>query len=234
MFLLSASIFAQYSQIRVSEGFCERASSQSVLACMRSPSCTIWRIFVNGALSTFFLLDASPLRIAMFVLAQTLLCRCWCTVPPRRTPAAPPAARNADMTPPPGPSLAFMAAQGWLLSEPQAATASLLTASSCSPLRPAPFLTVKSPLSSSHSSSTRANLSHVLIPHAQYDFTLKKDAPKKRRKPVDSKLRERLKRETASPYKNNWIGIIVVAVFILVILYNVLPNESPVIPIPDL
>jgi len=66
------------------------------------------------------------------------------------------------------------------------------------------------------------------------DFTLKKDAPKKRRKPVDSKLRERLKRETASPYKNNWIGIIVVAVFILVILYNVLPNESPVIPIPDL
>eukprot|EP00188_Purpureofilum_apyrenoidigerum_P000490 Plantae.Rhodophyta-Purpureofilum_apyrenoidigerum.ctg12124.p2 GENE.Plantae.Rhodophyta-Purpureofilum_apyrenoidigerum.ctg12124~~Plantae.Rhodophyta-Purpureofilum_apyrenoidigerum.ctg12124.p2 ORF type:complete len:207 (-),score=38.25 Plantae.Rhodophyta-Purpureofilum_apyrenoidigerum.ctg12124:889-1509(-) len=67
------------------------------------------------------------------------------------------------------------------------------------------------------------------------DFTLKKEAPKKRRsKPVDSNLRERLKRETASPYKNNWIGIIVVAVFILVVLYNVLPNEAPIIPIPDL
>lgn len=66
------------------------------------------------------------------------------------------------------------------------------------------------------------------------DLTVKKETPKRRSKPIDNKLKERLKAETAAPYKNNWIGIIVVTVLVLVILYNVLPNETPMISLPDL
>uniref|UniRef100_A0A6T6MVX8 Uncharacterized protein n=1 Tax=Rhodosorus marinus TaxID=101924 RepID=A0A6T6MVX8_9RHOD len=58
--------------------------------------------------------------------------------------------------------------------------------------------------------------------------------PRRRKPKIDKKLRERLKQETASPYKQNWIGIVFVVVFVLVVLYNILPNTSPVIPLPDL
>uniref|UniRef100_A0A7S0ZAQ5 Uncharacterized protein n=1 Tax=Timspurckia oligopyrenoides TaxID=708627 RepID=A0A7S0ZAQ5_9RHOD len=69
-----------------------------------------------------------------------------------------------------------------------------------------------------------------------YWIEMKPKAPKPKRKPkiVDSNVKEKLRKETVEPYKSNWIGIIVLVVLVLIILYNVLPNEAPMIRIPDL
>mmetsp|Transcript_12133 Transcript_12133/g.26521 ORF Transcript_12133/g.26521 Transcript_12133/m.26521 type:complete len:257 (-) Transcript_12133:966-1736(-) len=54
------------------------------------------------------------------------------------------------------------------------------------------------------------------------------------RKPVDEKVKAKLMKETVQPYKSNWIGVVVIVVLGLVLLYNVLPNQAPMISIPDL
>ncbi|KAA8496027.1 hypothetical protein FVE85_2182 [Porphyridium purpureum] len=53
--------------------------------------------------------------------------------------------------------------------------------------------------------------------YIEIDMEKTREPRKKRRpRPVDANMREKLKRETISPYKNNWIGVIVVVVLVLI------------------
>jgi len=61
----------------------------------------------------------------------------------------------------------------------------------------------------------------------------KPQVPKKKKK-VDVNVKEKLRKETTSPYKDNWIGIVVLAMLVLVVLYNIFPHELPIIRVPDL
>lgn len=59
------------------------------------------------------------------------------------------------------------------------------------------------------------------------------DKPKKA---IDEQLRERLKKEVASPYTQNWILWVGVIVLVLVVLVAVFGGEEsiPIIAVPDL
>lgn len=61
--------------------------------------------------------------------------------------------------------------------------------------------------------------------------------PKRRKKvKIDPRLKERLKREVVSPYRDNWIlwfGIVVGVLVVLVSVFGGL-DTVPIIPVPDL
>jgi len=53
-------------------------------------------------------------------------------------------------------------------------------------------------------------------------------------KEIQPELKEKLKDEVVSPYKQNWILVAILVVLALALVYNILPSDAPVIPIPDL
>lgn len=52
-------------------------------------------------------------------------------------------------------------------------------------------------------------------------------------KKIDEGLKDKLKKEVVSPYANNWILWISLAVFALAVLVKVMGTDLPIISIPD-